>query len=111
MDTEEVTHQPTHQPRWLTDEQITEIIDNASADDIIEALAMYPEINEHGLEISREIFNRSADRLGMSNGTTALQMVRAKGWREFTQQLRGLISESPKVEASDLSPDSADSGE
>jgi len=98
---------------WLTSEQVDEIVANASADDIVEAMAAYPDIAQHPLEISREIFNRSAARLGMTNGATAAQMVPARHWKQWTQQLRRLIGDdaSPLPEASDLSLISADIGE
>lgn len=97
---------------WLTDEQIAEIVAAASADDIIEALALYPDAEKSPLMISREIFNRSADRLGLSNGTKASAMVQAHRFASFTEALRDLVrSDSPLSEATDLLPISADSGE
>lgn len=96
---------------WLTDEQIEQIIANASADDIIEALVLFPNVADAPLQVSREIFNRSADRLGLSNGATAAQMIPAHRFTEWTQKVRQLIArESPLPEATDLSPDSVDSG-
>ena len=105
--------QQEQQSHWLTSEQVDEIVANASADDIVEAMAAYPDVAQHPLEISREIFNRSAERLGLTNGATAAQMVPAKHWKQWTQQLRGLIGDdaSPLPEASDLSLISADTGE
>ena len=113
---QELSHQTDEQqPHWLTAEDVDRIVNSASADDIVEAMAKYPDVREHPLEISREIFNRSAERLGLTNGATAAQMVPAKHWKEWTQQLRGLIGDgdeaSPLPEASDLSLISAATGE
>lgn len=97
---------------WLTEQQIDDVIAAASADDIIEAMAMYPDTDRAPLQLSREIFNRSADRLGLSNGTTASQMVHASDFRMFTEKMRGFFShENPLEGVTDLSPDSVDIGE
>jgi len=110
---QELQQQAPEQPHWLTREEIDRIVAYATADDIVEAMAVYPDVAAHPLEISREIFNRSAARLGLTNGTTAAQMVPARAWKEWTQQLRSLIGEGddPLPEASDLSLISAATGE
>lgn len=96
---------------WLTAAQIDDIIANASADDIIEAMARY-DAAEHSLQMMREIFDRSAERMGMTNGVTASQMVPATAFREFTQKLGNLVSaDNPLPEATEDSPSSADDGE
>lgn len=101
------------QPKvWLTHEQIDEVVAGASADDIIEAMAAYPNAAEAPLKLTREIFNRAADRLGYSNGASASQMVKASDFKILTEKLSGLLSvDSPLEDATDLSPLSADIGE
>lgn len=97
---------------WLTDAEIDQIISAASADDIIEALAAYPNAAETPMQVSREIFNRSADRLELTNGRTASQMIPAQQFSKWAEKLGDLLRvDSPLPEATDLSPISADSGE
>lgn len=100
------------QPHWLTDDEVDRIIAAASADDIIEALAVYPNAEQQPMMITREIFNRSAARLGLANGATASQMVPASAFAAFAGKLGDLLkSDNPLSEATDLSPISVDSGE
>lgn len=97
---------------WLTAEQIDQIISNASADDIIEAMAIYPNAAENPMQLSREIFNRSADRLGLTNGATAAQMIPAHDFAAWAEKLREILSpENPTSEGIDPSQLSADTGE
>jgi len=103
---------PAKKAQWLTAEQIDQIIVNASADDVIEAMALYPNAAEAPMQISREIFNRSAARLEMTNGRTASQMIPAHDFGKWAEKLGELMRvDNPLSEASDLSPTSADIGE
>jgi len=82
----------------LTEEEMDQIISSASADDVVEAMALYPDVENQSMQLSREIFNRSAERLGFSNGVTASQRIPAREYRTWTQKLGTLLSgDSPKA--------------
>jgi hypothetical protein len=97
---------------WLTDEQIDQIIANASADDIIEAMALYPNVEQAPMQLTREIFNRSADRLGLTNGVTAAQMIPANRYADWIEKVSDLMKrDNPLSEDTVPSQTSAASGE
>lgn len=92
---------------WLSRDQIDEVLENLSADDLLKATA-----GGKGSEVAGLAFNLGAARLGLSNGTPATQHVRAGDFRYLAEKLGEVINvDSPLSEETSSLLDSADPGE
>lgn len=93
---------------WLDRAAIDSVLDQLSADDVIEGLA--EEVPP--VKLPMVIFNRAAARLGISNGTPASQHVRVSDMRYLSEAVGKATSlNSPKSDDTPVSQDSAATGE
>lgn len=99
--------------KWLTPAQVDEVIDNASTSDIIEAGALFPDMSgEQALQFSQEVFNRAAERIGLTNGVKGTEMIRARDFGAWTDKMGDLMrADNPLSAGTSDSPSSADTGE
>ena len=94
--------------QWLSRADIDSVLDQLSADDVIESLAE----DVPPVKLPMLIFNRAAARQGVSNGTPASQHIRIADMRYMTAEVGKATSlNNPKSEDTDPSQDSADTGE
>lgn len=98
----------TAEKQWLSRDDIDSILDNLTADDVIEGLAE----EVPSVKLPMVIFNRAAARQGASNGTPASQHVKIADMRYMTEAVGKATSVSdPKSQSTSISQDSADTGE
>lgn len=96
------------QAEWLTRADIDSVLDQLSADDVIEGLAE----DVPSVKLPMMIFNRAAARLGVSNGTPASQHIRVADLQYMSKAVGEATSlNSPKFDGTPDSQDSADTGE
>ena len=99
------------QAEWLTREQIDEVIDNLSAADLIESGLTGTDDKAESTKAGMRAFNASAERLGLSNGTPAMQHVHASDLMYFANSIkRSLDIDGPKSEDTEDSPRSVSTG-
>ena len=93
--------------KWLTREQIDEVIAGMSARDLIDASA--GDISNG--ERAGMAFDSAAKRLGLSNGTPATASVKASDFLYLGQMMNEVMgNDSPKSQGGEDSPDSAATG-
>lgn len=91
---------------WLTREQIEQILEGMSADDLIEALDQPSDTKK-----ATDAFNAAAKRLGFVNGSRATEHLRVTDFRYLASRMGEVINlESPLSEGTEDSPASADTG-
>lgn len=96
----------TPDPRWLTPLEIQAVVDNLSADDLIEGTAQE---GSNGVLMIRVAFNRSAKRLGWDDEATT--RVRASDFKELATRIGQVINvDSPLSPGTQASLDSAATG-
>lgn len=98
-------------PQWLTREDIDRVIDNLSADDLIESGLAGADAAD-AVAAGAKAFNAAAARIGLSNGSNATAHMRASDLQYFASALKGAVDiDSPKPETLDPLQTSASSGE
>jgi len=73
---------------WLTREEIDRVIANLSAEDMIESGLTGTDDKGEAVKAGMRAFNASAERLGLSNGTPAMQHVHASDLKYFANNLK-----------------------
>jgi hypothetical protein len=98
-----------HSNGWLSRDELQQIIDSLSADDLIEATASKG-TEDGGMLLLKVSFNRAAARAGF--GEDATQHVRAADFQYLAKTLGGVVNaESPLSEGTEDLLASAASGE
>jgi hypothetical protein len=98
----------TTQAEWLDRADIDSVLSQLSADDVIEVLAQ----DLPSVKIPMAIFNRAAARLGVSNGTAASIHLRVTEMKYLNEAVGAALDmNGPKASATEISQDSAATGE
>ena len=93
---------------WLTREQIDEVVANLSAADLIEGTSN----GRKDSQVAGAAFNSAAARMGVSNGTSGTEHIRAADFAYLANAIGEAINiDSPLSPATSDSPDSAAAGE
>lgn len=97
-------------PQWLSRGDIDRVIDNLSADDLIESGLAGADAAD-AVAAGAKAFNAAAARIGLSNGSNATAHMRASDLQYFANALKGAVDiDSPKPEDSEDLPPFADTG-
>lgn len=92
----------------LTREQIDFVLDNMTGADLIEHIGD----GTQGAKVAGGAFDSAAARLGVSNGTRAMELVGISDFTYLTTKLSEVMNlDSPKSEQLEGSPGSAITGE
>ena len=75
---------------WLTREQIDAAIAVLSAADLIEAMGDRDKVQ--GPKMAGDAFNAAAARIGLSNGSPAMQHVRASDFKYLAEKITEVIN-------------------
>lgn len=95
---------------FLEREQIQQIVDSLSADDLIESGLGGKDVEP--LKALRSAFDRAAERAGYTNGVAATQRVRVSDFQWWAKQLGGSINiDSPLSQGTEDLLHSAATGE
>lgn len=78
-------------PRFLTREQIDEVIAGLSAGDVIEAMGD-DEVKVRGTKMIGLAFDSAAERMGVSNGVRGTHMISAADFEYLAKKLGGAIN-------------------
>lgn len=102
----------TSQGEWLTREQVDQVVESLSANDLIESGLAGNQDQAESVKAAAVAFNMAAKRIGLANGTLATEHMRAVDLAYFAQALKAYMDiDSPKSETLEGSPASATSGE
>jgi hypothetical protein len=93
---------------WLSRQEIDQIADNISADDLIEGMDGTGTQQQQGTRMVRTAFNRAAARLGIEQATTR---VRASDFKYLADRIGEVVNiDSPLSESTEALLVSADTG-
>ena len=96
-------------PDWLTREDIDAVLEQLSADDVIEAIG---DGRQAGARIAGEVFNQGAERLGLANGSKATARVKISDFQYLANRIGEVVNvDSPLPTGTGDLPPSADTGE
>lgn len=92
----------------LTREQIDYVLDNMTGADIVDHIGD----GSLGAKVATGAFDSAAARLGVSNGTRAMELLSIKDFMYMASQFQEVVNlDSPKPELPDASQDSVSTGE
>lgn len=92
----------------LTREQIDFVLDNMTGADIVDHIGD----GTLGAKVATGAFDSAAARLGLTNGTRAMELLSVKDFMYMAGQFQEVVNlEGPKSEQPDDSQDSAATGE